>query len=93
MIFFFEGLATTLAKSGARGRNRTADTMIFSHVLYQLSDPGIAAATVIEMTGERLGDGAYGEGSAAWQEQESPFFEFHSSRAISSGSAGGPGRA
>ena len=29
---------------GARGRNRTADTMIFSHVLYQLSYPGSAAA-------------------------------------------------
>lgn len=33
--------------SGARGRNRTADTMIFSHVLYQLSYPGIAAAAVL----------------------------------------------
>lgn len=32
--------------SGARGRNRTADTMIFSHVLYQLSYPGIAAAAI-----------------------------------------------
>ena len=31
---------------GARGRNRTADTMIFSHVLYQLSYPGVAAAAV-----------------------------------------------
>ena len=30
--------------NGARGRNRTADTMIFSHVLYQLSYPGSAAA-------------------------------------------------
>ncbi len=28
---------------GARGRSRTADTVIFSHVLYQLSYPGIAA--------------------------------------------------
>lgn len=27
--------------NGARGRNRTADTVIFSHVLYQLSYPGI----------------------------------------------------
>ena len=25
------------ARNGARGRNRTTDTMIFSHVLYQLS--------------------------------------------------------
>ncbi len=45
--------------NGARGRNRTADTMIFNHVLYQLSYPGIAAAAVapknIGMTGERFG--------------------------------------
>jgi hypothetical protein len=34
----------SLKVDGARGRNRTADTMIFSHVLYQLSYPGIAAA-------------------------------------------------
>ncbi len=40
--------------NGARGRNRTADTMIFSHVLYQLSYPGIAAATIQIRTGERL---------------------------------------
>ena len=26
-----------LMESGAQGRNRTADTVIFSHVLYQLS--------------------------------------------------------
>ena len=39
--------------NGARGRNRTADTMIFSHVLYQLSYPGIAAAA-IRVIGERL---------------------------------------
>jgi hypothetical protein len=30
-----------LQSSGARGRDRTADTVIFSHVLYQLSYPGI----------------------------------------------------
>ena len=30
--------------NGARGRSRTADTVIFSHVLYQLSYPGIAVA-------------------------------------------------
>lgn len=29
--------------NGARGRNRTADTVIFSHVLYQLSYPGVAS--------------------------------------------------
>ena len=32
-------------ESGARGRDRTADTVIFSHVLYQLSYPG---RTVLE---------------------------------------------
>ncbi len=32
--------------NGARGRNRTTDTMIFSHVLYQLSYPGIVSATI-----------------------------------------------
>ena len=31
-------------KSGAQGRNRTTDTMIFSHVLYQLSYLGTGAA-------------------------------------------------
>ncbi len=29
--------------NGARGRSRTADTVIFSHVLYQLSYPGIVS--------------------------------------------------
>lgn len=33
-------LAPEANESGARGRNRTADTVIFSHVLYQLSYPG-----------------------------------------------------
>ena len=28
-------------KDGAQGRNRTTDTVIFSHVLYQLSHPGM----------------------------------------------------
>jgi hypothetical protein len=42
-----------LRKTGARGRNRTADTMIFSHVLYQLSYPGSAAAAVPNGSGER----------------------------------------
>ena len=31
-------------KYGAQGRNRTTDTMIFSHVLYQLSYLGIGRA-------------------------------------------------
>lgn len=32
-------------RDGAQGRDRTADTVIFSHVLYQLSYLGIAAAS------------------------------------------------
>ena len=37
------GLAASqvILDCGARGRSRTADTVIFSHVLYQLSYPGI----------------------------------------------------
>ena len=31
-------------KDGAQGRNRTTDTVIFSHVLYQLSYLGMPAA-------------------------------------------------
>ena len=54
-----ENHASRARPNGARGRNRTADTMIFNHVLYQLSYPGIAAAAVaprnIGLTGERLG--------------------------------------
>ena len=30
-----------MGEDGAQGRNRTADTVIFSHVLYQLSYPGV----------------------------------------------------
>ena len=33
----------TSKRSGAQGRNRTTDTVIFSHVLYQLSYLGLAA--------------------------------------------------
>ena len=32
--------------SGAQGRDRTTDTVIFSHVLYQLSYLGAAAVAV-----------------------------------------------
>ena len=32
-------------KNGAQGRNRTTDTVIFSHVLYQLSYLGASAAS------------------------------------------------
>ena len=34
----------SLGKSGARGRDRTTDTAIFSRMLYQLSYPGIFRA-------------------------------------------------
>jgi hypothetical protein len=57
-------------RNGARGRNRTADTMIFSHVLYQLSYPGSAAAAVPEPLGSGPASGwkrAYGEAKPPWQ--------------------------
>jgi hypothetical protein len=54
-----ENHASRAGPNGARGRNRTADTMIFNHVLYQLSYPGIAAAAAVPIelgkTGERFG--------------------------------------
>ena len=54
-----ENHASGAGPNGARGRNRTADTMIFNHVLYQLSYPGNAAAAAaprnIGGTGERFG--------------------------------------
>ena len=34
--------------SGAQGRNRTTDTVIFSHVLYQLSYLGTSAAAEVK---------------------------------------------
>ncbi len=38
----FEALCSALGRgTGAQGRNRTTDTVIFSHVLYQLSYLGI----------------------------------------------------
>ena len=37
----FQRCETDGGKSGARGRGRTADTAIFSRMLYQLSYPGI----------------------------------------------------
>ena len=63
-------MALCTESNGARGRNRTADTMIFSHVLYQLSYPGIAAATVFtEGSGGPASDWkrAYDEGGRPWQ--------------------------
>ena len=33
----YDEMVLTVPKCGAQGRNRTTDTVIFSHVLYQLS--------------------------------------------------------
>ena len=66
--------------------------MIFSHVLYQLSYPGIAAATVVLPTGERW-KRAYGEAGRALQAPESQLARDYPSSATSSGHAGGPGSA
>ena len=34
---------------GAQGRNRTTDTVIFSHVLYQLSYLGVSAVADVRL--------------------------------------------
>ena len=61
------GSGSASRRYGAQGRNRTTDTMIFSHVLYQLSYPGSAAAAVHE--GPASGwKRAYGEAGRAWQD-------------------------
>ena len=41
-----------LGNNGARGRSRTADTAIFSRMLYQLSYPGMAAGEDYRAFGE-----------------------------------------
>lgn len=41
------GWSRNFWKSGARGRSRTADTAIFSRMLYQLSYPGIMAGRMM----------------------------------------------
>ena len=41
-----ERVTGSVANSGAQGRNRTTDTVIFSHVLYQLSYLGPRPAPV-----------------------------------------------
>lgn len=73
------------AEGGAQGRNRTADTMIFSHVLYQLSYLGIASASAVFVPASNWSS-AYGEGMRALQPR------IQSSLSISGGT-GGPGRA
>ena len=35
--------------NGAQGRNRTTDTVIFSHVLYQLSYLGVSAVADVRL--------------------------------------------
>jgi hypothetical protein len=46
----FKGFASFVRENGARGRGRTADTAIFSRMLYQLSYPGhsLAMAAICE---------------------------------------------
>ena len=43
---FAQATAKCLKKNGAQGRNRTTDTVIFSHVLYQLSYLGLRRSDV-----------------------------------------------
>ena len=50
--------------NGARGRSRTADTVIFNHVLYQLSYPGIVAGGGAK-TADARWKRAYGEARGA----------------------------
>ena len=42
-----------MKRNGAQGRDRTADTVIFSHVLYQLSYLGIRNRTGLGRISER----------------------------------------
>lgn len=50
------GYSATYGADGAQGRDRTADTVIFSHVLYQLSYLGTRGIACVV--------GAYMRGSA-----------------------------
>jgi hypothetical protein len=43
-----ERFVKLLSKNGAEGRNRTADTVIFSHVLYQLSYLGTGRKSLVQ---------------------------------------------
>jgi hypothetical protein len=78
------GIIAESRGSGAQGRDRTTDTMIFSHVLYQLSYLGVAAAAAIQ-TGERLERRPMTLPNGAVQ----PF----QASSSAGGSAGGPGTA
>jgi hypothetical protein len=44
-----EGPASLGSGDGAQGRNRTTDTVIFSHVLYQLSYLGFSAVADVRL--------------------------------------------
>ena len=84
----YEKICSAMEKrNGAQGRDRTTDTMIFSHVLYQLSYLGIAPAAVLQDR-RAVGVRAYAERASAWQGGYQS-----SSRMTSSGAAGGPGTA
>ena len=77
---------------GARGRNRTADTVIFSHVLYQLSYPG----QILRTCCVRDGSAPMAKRGGLVQPQRDRFFQVSpcSSASSSSGrSAGLPGMA
>ncbi len=76
-------------ENGARGRDRTTDTTIFSRMLYQLSYPGIAAAAVRKWTGER----ECAPMARPSDDGKNFLGQLHSSRAMSSGFTGSPGRA
>ena len=43
----------SVGSDGAQGRDRTTDTVIFSHVLYQLSYLGIRGRTGLARSSER----------------------------------------
>ena len=73
---------------GARGRDRTADTVIFNHVLYQLSYPGRA----LRWRGLRIGSAPMAKRRGLVQPYHDRFNQFAASSS-SGRSAGLPGMA
>ena len=73
---------------GARGRIRTADTVIFSHVLYQLSYPGMA----LRWQCRRVGSAPMAKRGGLVQPHHDSFCQFAASSS-SGRSAGLPGMA
>ena len=51
-------IEVSIGNDGARGRGRTADTAIFSRMLYQLSYPGTGVARPVGL----LASGGYRQG-------------------------------